>query len=337
MRRPLIIIISVVVVFLLLGTVVTSMFGGSGASNGQLFSSTNRSLGYGGGGGASDVGMAPAATQAPAAIEAPAPQEAYGSSVSNNAVQAAQQERLVIQNADLAIVVKDPKARMADISKLATDLGGYVVSSNVYESSSASGKQVPEASIVVRVPAAKLDDALAQIKKDAVEVQNENRSGQDVTNVYVDLQAQLKAKEAADKKLLEIMDQATKAEDVLAIYMQVQTVETEIEQLKGQIKYYEEFAALSSISVRLIAEEGIQPITVGPWKPEGAAKNAVEDLIRFVQRFSEFLIRFVIFTLPALILIAIPLTLVYLIGRGVYRRFRKPNVVVEEKEDVVKK
>ena len=300
--------------------------GGSSASNGQLFSSTSRDLAGGyGGGGAPEIGIAPAA-QAPDAVEAPAPQEAYGSTVSNNAVQPAQQERLVIQNADLAIVVKDPKARMADISKLASDLGGYVVSSNVYKSSSASGKQVPEASIVVRIPAAKLDDALAQIKKDAVEVQNENRSGQDVTNVYVDLQAQLKAKEAADKKLLEIMDQATKAEDVLAIYMQVQTVETEIEQLKGQIKYYEESAALSSISVRLIAEEGIQPIVVGPWKPEGAAKNAVEDLIRFVQRFSEFLIRFVIFTLPALILIAIPLTLVYLVGRAVYRRFRKPSV-----------
>ncbi len=335
MRRPLIIIISVIAIFLVLGTIVTSMLG---ASSTQFFSSSNRDLagGYGGGGGAPGIGIAPA-TGAPAAAEAPAPQEAFGSSVSNNAVQPAQQERLVIQNADLAIVVKDPKARMADISKLATDLGGYVVSSNVYESSSASGKQVPEASIVVRIPAAKLDDALAQIKKDAVEIQNENRSGQDVTNVYVDLQAQLKAKEAADKKLLEIMDQATKAEDVLAIYMQVQTVETEIEQLKGQIKYYEESAALSSISVRLIAEEGIQPIEVGPWKPEGAAKNAVEDLIRFVQRFSEFLIRFVIFTLPALILIAIPLTLVFLVGRAVYRRFRKPSVSVEEKEEVVKK
>jgi hypothetical protein len=221
---------------------------------------------------------------------------------------------------------------MADISKLATDLGGYVVSSNLYETYGSSGKQVPEATVVVRIPAAKLDDALAQIKEGAVEVQSENRSGQDVTNVYVDLQSQLKAKEAADKKLLEILDQATKSEDVLAIYMQIQSVETEIEQLKGQIKYYEESAALSAVSVRLIAEEGTQPIQVGPWKPAGAAKEAVQDLINFVQRFSEFLIRFVVFTLPALVLIAIPLALVFLAGRGIYRRFRKPSVVVEDKE-----
>jgi hypothetical protein len=325
MKRPFIIIISVVVVFLLIGTAITASFGGLRAST------QNRGLGYGFGGGggvASDaVGMAPAATQAPAPIESPAMPEAAAGNVAPPA-----QERLVIQNADLAIVVKDPKTRMADISKLATDLGGYVVSSNLYETYGSSGKQVPEATVVVRVPAAKLEDALSQIKEGAVEVKSENRSGQDVTNVYVDLQAQLKAKEAADKKLLEIMDQATKSEDVLNIYMQIQNVETQIEQLKGQIKYYEESAALSAVSVRLIAEEGTQPIQVGPWKPAGAAKEAVQDLINFMQRFSEFLIRFVIFTLPALILIAIPLLLVFLAGRAMYRRFRKPSVVVEEKE-----
>jgi hypothetical protein len=274
--------------------------------------------------------MAPPATGAPAAIQAPAPQEAVGSSTSN--IAPATQDRLVIQNADLAIVVKDPKARMAEISKLATDMGGYVVSSNLYETYGSSGKQVPEATVVVRIPAAKLDDALTQIKDGAVEVQSENRTGQDVTNVYVDLQAQLAAKEAADKKLLEIMDQATKSEDVLNIYMQIQNVETQIEQLKGQIKYYEESAALSAVSVRLIAEEGTQPIQVGPWKPAGTAKQAVQDLINFVQGFTEFLIRFVIFTLPALILIAVPLILVFLVGRAIYRRFRKPSVVLEEKE-----
>jgi hypothetical protein len=38
----------------------------------------------------------------------------------------------------------------------------------------------------------------------------------------------------------------------------------------------------------------------------------------------------VIFTLPALLLIAIPLYIVYLIGRAVYRRTRRSKVVVEE-------
>jgi hypothetical protein len=239
---------------------------------------------------------------------------------------------MVIQTADLAIVVTDPQARMTEISKMASDMGGYVVSSNLYQSYAPTGKEVPEASIMIRVPAERLDEALAEIKKGAGDVPYENRSGQDVTNIYVDLQSQLKAKQAAEAQLLEIMEDAARAEDVLAIYMQVQAIQTEIEQLKGQIKYYDESVALSSINVRLIAEESTQPIEIGPWKPAGAAKEAIQDLIYFFQNFVDFLIRFVIYILPALLLIAIPLVLVFLAGRAIYRRSRRSKVSVEEKD-----
>ena len=222
---------------------------------------------------------------------------------------------------------------MAEINALANEMGGYVVASNLYQSYTSFGTEVPEPTIVIRIPAERLDEALERIKDGAVDVEYENRSGQDVTNIYVDLQAQLTAKEAAEEKLLEIMDQATRAEDVLAIYLQVQQVQTEIEQLKGQIKYYEESAAMSSISVRLIAEEGTQPISIGPWTPEGAAKEAIQDLIRFAQNFAEFLIRLVLLILPALILIAIPLYLVYLLGRAVYRRVRRSREAAEAAYD----
>jgi hypothetical protein len=330
MKRVLLIILAVVAVVAILGISFAGL---------QSRSSQNRSLdSYGvpaigmGGGGA-------AATQAPAAMEPPAPAMAYDAA--GNTVKSAEsgtssgqaaQERMVIQTADLAVVVHDPQARMTEIGKMAQDMGGYVVSSNLYQTSTNLGKQVPEATIVVRVPSEKLDEALALIKKGAGDVPYENRSGQDVTSTYVDLQAQLKAKEAAEAQLLKIMNDAVRAEDVLNTYMQVQSIQTEIEQLKGQIKYYDEAVALSSISVRLIAEEATQPIEVGPWKPAGAAKQAIEDLIVFLHNFVDFLIRFMIYVLPALIMIAIPLLIIFFIGRAIYRRTRKPKVTVEEKD-----
>jgi hypothetical protein len=328
MRRPIIIIISVIVVFLLFGTIATSMF-----SFGAAAPTESRGFGYGGGG-APEVSVAPAMQEPAPAFDAAGSEinksaDSYSTSNTGQAVQ----ERLVIENADLAIVVKDPKARMAELSQLASEFGGYVVSSNLYQSYTGTGKEVPEATIVIRVDSKRLDEALKKIKEGAVDVQYENRSGQDVTSTYVDLQSQLKAKQAAEKKLLEILDKAEKSEDVLAIYLQIENIQTQIEQLKGQIKYYEESAALSSVSVRLIAEESTQPIEIGPWKPAGAAKDAVEDLVRFLQNFAEFLIRFVIYTLPALILIAIPLFLLYLAGRAIFRRFNRSKVVVEEKEE----
>jgi hypothetical protein len=331
MKRPIIIIISVVVVFLLLGTVVTSMFQmrGGVASDGSYLLS-DRNFGYGGGG-----APEPAAEQPPQAAD-----DFYGSDVTtseemdNSAAQVQTQERMVIENADLAIVVTDPKTRMAEISKLASEMGGFVVSSNLYQSFTNMGTEVPEASIVIRVPSERLDEALDKIKAGAVEVDYENRSGQDVTNIYVDLQSQLKAKQAAEAQLLKILEKAETADDVLAIYLQLESIQTQIEQLKGQIKYYEESAALSSISVRLIAEAGTQPIQIGPWTPAGAAKDAVEDLIRFAQNFAEFLIYFVISVVPSLILLAIPLYLVFLGGRAIFRRVRKANPDVEVKEEI---
>jgi hypothetical protein len=328
MKRTLFIILAVVGVFLVFGLVFTSM------SMRQSSSLVTESREFGFGGGASPDMQLPA-------MEEPAAAPAYDSAVvgdayNSGAVQT--QDRLVIENADLAIVVKDPKSRMAEITALANEMGGYVVSSNLYQSFTSFGMEVPEASIVIRVPADKLDEALTRIKEDAVDIQSENRSGQDITNLYIDLQAQLKAKQAAEAQLLEIMEQATRAEDVLAIYLQVQQVQTEIEQLKGQIQYYDEAVATSSISVRLIAEEGTQPISIGPWTPEGAAKDAIQNLILFAQNFVDFLINFALYVLPALILIAIPLFLVYLVGRAVYRRSRKSKVEVEavQSEDLKK-
>ena len=43
------------------------------------------------------------------------------------------QQRMVIENADLSIVIIDPQAKMDAIAAMAERLGGFVVSSNLYE------------------------------------------------------------------------------------------------------------------------------------------------------------------------------------------------------------
>lgn len=243
-------------------------------------------------------------------------------------------ERLVIQTVDMSVVVPDPKARMGEIADLAVGMGGFVVSSNLYQSTYGPNQiEAPEVTMTIRVPSQRLDEALEKIKEGAVEVPYENRSGEDVTNQYVDLQSRLKAKQDAEKKLLEIMDTATNAEDVLAIYMQIQNIQTEIEVLKGQIKYYEESVALSAVSIRLIAEETVQPIEIGGWKLQGTASDAVQDLIRFTQGFARFLIRFFLSYLPALILIAIPAYGAFIGVRALVRRFGRSKAGAEMKEE----
>jgi hemerythrin-like domain-containing protein len=246
-------------------------------------------------------------------------------------------ERIVIKNADLAIVVANVEGRMKAIQQMAEKMGGFVVSSNLYQSYTSNYVEVPEAQIVIRVPSEKLEEALDQIKKDAVEVQTENISGQDVTAEYVDLQSRLKNYEAAEAQLNKILENATDTTDVVNIFNQLVYYREQIEVVKGQIKYYDEAAALSAISVRIVAEETIQPVVIGKWEPKGVALEAVQDLVDFLKNFTDFMIRFVIRDLPIMIIIAIPLHLVFLGARAVFRRMRGKKVKKEEVKEEEKK
>lgn len=248
----------------------------------------------------------------------------------SSSVEPTQQDRLVIKNADLTITVDDPQASMDKLAYLAESLGGHVVSSNTYQTYANNGTQIPEGTITIRIPSEKLTDALDRIKADAVEVQNENVSGEDVTDQYVDLQSRLKAKKAAEAKLLEIMNQAESTEDTLNVYAQLQVIQSDIEVLTGQINYYERSAAMSSITVRVIATEKSQPIEIGGWKLGETASAAIQDLIDYMQGFLQFLLRFIIFILPVLITIFLPFYLVFIAIRALVRRNRQKKAAKAE-------
>ena len=255
--------------------------------------------------------------------ESAAPMEMPSADVSKTTVSgvanATTSDRLVIMNADLTIVVKDPQTKMDAISQMAESMGGFVVSMNMYQTYMQTGETAPQGSISIRVPADKLDAAISQIKADAVEVQNETRTGEDVTAQYTDLKSQLTNLELAEKELQAIMEEAknnpnsnttSKTQDVLAVYNQIVSVRGQIEQIKGQMQYYEQSSSYSLINVTLIAEETIKPIEIGGWKPQGVARDAIQALVRFLQGFVNFVIWFVLLVLPVIIVIFGPIALV---------------------------
>ncbi len=230
-------------------------------------------------------------------------------------------ERLVVQTANLSEVVADPAAKASAIRQMAEAMGGYVVSSNIYQSTyGEAGVIANNASVMVRVPANRLEEALGQIKAGAVEVRSENVSGEDVTAQYVDLESRLRSLEATEAQLLEIMEGATKTPDALAVLNDLKVVQAEIEAVKGQMKYYKESAAFSAISVELIPDVATQPIDIGGWQPQGTVKAAVEALISALQWLVDAAIWVGICVLPIALLIGLPL---FLIARAARRRRAK--------------
>ena len=238
-------------------------------------------------------------------------------------------ERMVIRNADLSIVVEDPSGMMDDISRLAADMGGYVVSSNLSQVETDRGVEVPRARITIRVPAENLDQALEDIKAGAGRILSESVSGQDVTREYTDLQSRLRHLENTERKLTEIMDEARDTEDVLQVYNRLVNVQEEIEMVKGQMQYFEQSARLSSISVTIQANEAVQPLEIGGWQPVGVAKNALQALINTLQFLGDVAIWVGLFVLPVLLILYFPVRYGW---KGLKRVFRFGKKKGEEPE-----
>ena len=279
------------------------------------------------GGGMTGAPAAPAQPQAPAGEMASNNPFARGSTSSADQ----QPNRLVIRNANLTIVVVDPFKTLDAISRLASDLHGFVVTSNAYKVSLENGGEAPEATVTIRVPADQLDGALqtikSQVKDPAKDVLSENVSGQDVTKEYTDLQSRLRNLQQAETQLREIMASATKPEDVLNVFNQLTQVREQIEVIQGQIQYYEESAAMSAISVQIKAEAAVAPLTIGRWQPAGVARDAIQALINTMKTLANVAIWLVLFALPVFVVIFIPLRLLWIGLRRLLNRRKPPKAV----------
>lgn len=246
--------------------------------------------------------------------------------------QVAEQERLVIKNADMSISVDEPLSTMEAMLLMAEEMGGFVVSSNLYYTTLESGLEVPRANVTIRIPAERLNEAIERIESGAGRVLSKNVSGEDVTQDYTDLKSRLRNLEEAEAQLQNIMDGAKDTEDVLNVYNQLVYIREQIEVIKGRITYYEQSAAFSSINLDILADAAVQPLTIGGWEPVGVAKQAVQALINTLKGLANAAIWLTLYVLPVLVVLSIPLWLLWFgfrrwraRRRNVSARVGKPN------------
>ncbi len=228
------------------------------------------------------------------------------------------QERLIIRTANMSIVATDTEEALNAIAALANNGGGWVVSSEVYQ----SGNDTKTGYIQIRIPAEGFQSVLDAISGLAVKVTSLSTSGQDVTEEFVDLSARLGNLEATAARLRTFLDEARNVEEALAVNVELSRVEGEIESLKGRMQYLQQSAAYSSITVNVTPDALAQPIQVGGWQPTGVAKEAVEALIGMLQMLANTAIWLVIFALPVLLIIALPFILLFWLIKRLRRRER---------------
>ncbi len=241
------------------------------------------------------------------------------------------QERLIIRTGHLSIVVADTETAVAQITQMVEANGGWVVSSSLYQYSDTA----KTGDITVRVPTDGYNSAIEAVKGLAMEVTDESSSGQDVTDEYVDLASRLANLEATAARVRNFLDETKNVEEALAVNVELSRLEGEIEVIKGRMQYLSQSASFSTISIHLTPDEASRPIEVAGWRPQGVAKDAVEALVDALQGLANFLIWFVIYALPLLLIIGVP---IWLFVRFLVRRRRRrkaaatPPPVTEETE-----
>lgn len=266
-----------------------------------------------------------ATEEAPAEAKTEENRVATGNKSVNDSNKDTPQSRMVIYHADLHLEVKDYKSIQSKIEQLVNDMDGYIVESNVYN----HGENQMEGRLTVRVPQSLFNSFITQVGDMSEKVNQQNITGQDVTEEYVDLESRLKSKEVVEERLLQFMKEAKETKDLLQISSDLAIVQEGIEQIKGRMNYLENQANLSTVTMTLYENKVIVPEIDGSglntWDK---TKKQFMDSINFILGAVSGFFVFLIGNSPVLLLLALFGFLVYLF----MRRYARQKIQEEQQK-----
>lgn len=156
----------------------------------------------------------------------------------------------VIRTGDTTIVVDDPAATAERVAELASKLGGSVANRSV---SLGDDGRAASATLSIRVPDAKFDDAFSQLS-DLGRVSNENRNEIDVTLERTDLRARVDALTTSVDRLNELLGSASTTSELIEVENALSQRQQELDGLTAQLDYLEDQVAFSTLWVALVTE-----------------------------------------------------------------------------------
>jgi hypothetical protein len=164
-------------------------------------------------------------------------------------------ERMIVRNGRIELTVLEMPSSVEAVTALAGQLGGFVLNSDVREQ---DGQ--PFATLSLRVPSTRYDEAMRELRRLAVKIDSENSNAQDVTEEFADLGLQVRNLEATEAQYLELLKRAQSVEDVLRVQQRLGEVRTQIERLRGRMNALQRRTDFSQIEVTLRANTfGFRP------------------------------------------------------------------------------
>jgi hypothetical protein len=223
----------------------------------------------------------------------------------------------IIKTAILTLEVNDVPGSVEFLKNLAAQKGGYLSSTNVQK----NYNNRLTGTVIIRVPAKEFETTLNGIQAIGT-VKSVSTQGQDVTEEYVDLQAQKTAYQNQLAQYNEIMKKAVKVEDVITVQQQIDRVQVQLNRLEGRLKYLDSRIDLSTITVNLQ-----EPEPVGGQSAHNFVSTINEGISGFFGMIDAVIIIF---------LTLLPIIIIGGAGYGIYR-WNKARKGVDMKKEPEKK
>ena len=212
--------------------------------------------------------------------------------------------RLVIQESNASLLVKDVVDSRNKILAYTNASGGYMISS-----ATESPEEAPYATISIRIPTDKLQAALDYFHSLSIKVVSENLVGRDVTDQYVDIDKRIATYEKTKVKYEQILDQATTISDITNLTREIINIQSQIDSLKGQQESLKQNASLARLTIYLSTDEIALPYAPSEtFRPAVIFKLAVRSLVGFLRDLATYVIWigvYAVIWIPILILIMV--------------------------------
>lgn len=248
------------------------------------------------------------------------------------AVQDAKASRKLITTVNLDLETKEFDSVYADIKKKIDGIGGWIEQDSVSDNSyTARDEEIKrrDVYIVAHIPANQLDTFLEYVN-DTTKVTSRNENTTDITLQYTDTEAQIRSLEAEQKKLLEFMDEAETMEDVIAIQDRLSDVQYRLDSARSSLKVMQSQIECSTVYINLSeVTEYTEPENL-PYAlriAKGFVENLKESFHWVADAFA-----WIIIHLPALVLTAGILFLLYKLLKKVIHVNHKPKASVKQPE-----
>jgi hypothetical protein len=179
---------------------------------------------------------------------------------------------MIARVAGITLTTKEFDRTRASLEEILKRHGGYMGELKVNAPADA-GRTL---TATLRIPAQKLEAALAELKK-LGRVEDESQGGEEVTQQYVDLEARLSNGIHTEQRLTEILRTRTgKLQDVLKVELEIDRVRGEIEQMQAEKKELSKRVAFATLNTT-VKEEYFAKLQGTPPSTRSRFRNAAVD------------------------------------------------------------